>query len=121
MLYIIILAGVAALDLIIKHRIEKNYTKDKEKYIFGKAVKIHKYQNKGCFLGFMNRKTGVVRAVSLFLTLVCAVLFGVLLSKKGMSIKKQRLHLCWEELCPMNMTELKKAVSLITSVSICLF
>ena len=49
MLYIIILAGVAALDLIIKHRIERNYIKDKEKYIFGKAVKIHKYQNKGCF------------------------------------------------------------------------
>ena len=88
MLYIIILAGVAALDLIIKHRIERNYTKDKEKYIFGKAVKIHKYQNKGCFLGFMNKKTGIVRAASLLLTLVCAVLFGVLLSKKGMSAKK---------------------------------
>ena len=91
MLYIIILAGVAALDLIIKHRIERNYIKDKEKYIFGKAVKIHKYQNKGCFLGFMNKKTGIVRAASLLLTLVCAVLFGVLLSKKGMNAKKAAL------------------------------
>ena len=91
MLYIFIMAGVAALDLIIKHRIEKNYTKDKEKYIFGKAVKIHKYENKGCFLGFMNKNNGVVRAASLLLTLICALLFAAILSKKDMDVKKAAL------------------------------
>lgn len=93
MIFIIILAAAAILDLAVKNRIEKRYTKDSYKYILGGAVKIHRCENKGCFLGFMNKRSGIVRAVSLLITLFCALLFCVLLSKKGMNVKKAGLAL----------------------------
>lgn len=46
-------AGIFAADTCIKHYIDKNFSFDRKKYIFGKRILIHKYYNKGAVLNFL--------------------------------------------------------------------
>ncbi len=93
MIFIIILVNVAILDIAVKNLIEKHYTKKDSRYIPGGLVKIHRCENKGCFLGFMNKRAGMVRVISVVITLLCLLLLLIILPKKGMSVKKLGLAL----------------------------
>lgn len=93
MIYIIILALVAAVDLLIKNHIEFYYFKGKEKKIFHNLITITRYHNDGGFLNFMQNRKLFLKVASAILYVICFISFIILIVKKQDALKKLALAL----------------------------
>lgn len=93
MIYVIVIAIIAIADLLIKNSIERYYWNNKDRYIFGKFVKIHESHNTGGFMNFLENSFEWVKMLSGILLLIVAVIFGFLLPKKGKCLLKSALAL----------------------------
>ena len=75
MVYIILAAGIFLLELFMKNRTEKWKEEGKEKAIWGGALRIRKYHNRGAFLNTGEKVSGFVAflagANSLYYDFVC--------------------------------------------------
>ena len=93
MIYIGIAAAVFAVDFLVKSHIEKTKEMQKgEPILKGKALLV-RYHNKGAFLNLGEKKSLLMRALSVGLTAVVLVLFIGTLTKKGNGLLKTGLAL----------------------------
>lgn len=76
-------AGIFAIDTCIKRYIDKNFSFDREKYLFGKRILIQKYYNKGAVLNFLADFPKVMRGIHAGIFAVVAGMYVVLLKNKG--------------------------------------
>lgn len=70
---IIILAAVAAADLIIKNHIERRYTYEDKKSILGDMIVIQRSSNEGAFLGIFKKYK---KALKIIVGLLFVILLG---------------------------------------------
>lgn len=87
----ILAAGIFALDLMIKNKIEKTMEEGKEKSCCKGKLLVKRYHNKGAFLDLGAKKQGVVACLSLFLTLVMTVVFLTTFTFRGNAVLKAGL------------------------------
>lgn len=93
MVYILIAAAVAAVDLLIKKHIEITKSMHGEKPLPGGRVILRRYHNKGAFLNLGEQKSVLMRALSVGLTAAVLVLFVCTLTQKGCRLLKTGLSL----------------------------
>ena len=93
MLYILMIAAVAILDISIKSYIERYYWNKKDKYIFGKFVKLEYYHNRGGFLNVLQEKAKLLMNVSFAALGILMIVFVFLLGKKKKKLLKTGLAL----------------------------
>lgn len=93
MVYILIAAAVFAVDLLIKNHIELTKQMHEEKALPGGKVVLRRYHNEGAFLNLGEKKSALMRALSVGLTVAVFVLFVVTLTKKGNGLLKAGLAL----------------------------
>lgn len=93
MIYIIIIVLIAIGDILIKKHIEHSYQNNRNKYILGKFINIHKLHNRGGFLNFLESHSGILKIISSLILIVTAIVFGSLLPQKGNKLKKTGLAL----------------------------
>lgn len=83
MVYIILAAGIFLLELFMKNRTEKWKEEGKEKAIWGGALRIRKYHNRGAFLNTGEKVSGFVAFLSLVLTVCIMILFAAAQGRKA--------------------------------------
>lgn len=94
MIYILIIITIAVTDILVKNHIEKYYWNDNsDKFIAGHFIHIHKLHNYGGFLHSLQHHIKVLKVLSSILILIVATVFGMLLPRKGHSLKKLGLSL----------------------------
>lgn len=93
MIYTWIAALIFAVDIRIKKYIEETKEMHEQKPVLkGKAV-IQRYHNKGAFLNLGEKKSVLMRALSVGLTAAVLILFVCTLTKKGNGLLKAGLAL----------------------------
>lgn len=93
MIYIIIIAVIALADLFIKDYIERYYWNNRDRYIWGKFIRIHHLNNYGGFLNYLQDNFRLLKVLSTIIFICTAVCFGIIFPKKGMKLKKLGLSL----------------------------
>lgn len=89
--YALLAVAIFVTDFSIKNYIENHKKEGDCDSACGGKLLIRRYHNKGAFLDFGHKKSGIVRAVSLALTLFLTVLFLAVFSFKGNSFLKAGL------------------------------
>lgn len=84
----VLAAGIFALDLLLKNRIEKKLEEGEIKPFCKGRLLVRKYHNTGAFLDLGAKKQGVVACLSLFLTLCMTVVFLSTFTFRGNSTLK---------------------------------
>lgn len=85
---IIVLALIAAADIIIKNYIECHYTGKDEKYILAGAVVIQRSSNKGAFLGLFKRYKKFLKVMNCVLIIVIFIMYIAFFVMKKSTGKK---------------------------------
>lgn len=93
MVYILIAAAVFAGDLLVKNHMEKTKKMYEEEPVLGGRAVVRLYHNRGAFLNLGEKKSLLVRVLSVVLTAVIFVLFLGTLTKKGSGLLKAGLSL----------------------------
>lgn len=93
MVYILIAAAVAAADLLIKNHIELTKQMNGEAPFLGGRLILRRYHNEGAFLNLGEKKSALMRALSVGLTAAVLVLFVCTLTRKGGRLLKAGLAL----------------------------
>lgn len=91
MIYILIIAGIFAGDLLLKNHMEKRLEGGKEESLLGGKIILRKYHNTGVCLNVGERKQKAVAFLSLGLSLVAALVFLITLTRKGNGLLKAGL------------------------------
>lgn len=76
MIYFMMAAVFAAIDLLIKHRIEKKRKVGQDTELLKGKLVLHRSHNYGAFLNLGQRKPRVIQAVSLGLSTLLAFILG---------------------------------------------
>lgn len=93
MAYLAIIVSIFTGEFFMKEMVE-NYGKEGEKKLILKdKLFLTKYHNYGAALNFMEKRTGVVAAVSVILSILCTILFLITLTKGGKEPLKLSLAL----------------------------
>lgn len=87
----ILAAGIFALDLFLKNRIEEEMNEGEEKTFCKGRLLLRKYHNKGAFLDLGEKKRGVIACLSLGLTLFLSVVFLTVFRFRGNAATKAGL------------------------------
>lgn len=88
MIYIAVMAIVAAIDILAKNYIERYYWNMHDRYIFGGFVCITKSHNKGGFLNMLQNSAGIYRKITYALFVILLMLTALAFSrKKGTAVK----------------------------------
>ncbi|MDO4333717.1 MAG: signal peptidase II [Eubacteriales bacterium] len=93
MRYVLMAAGVSAVDLGIKNYIEKTKKMHEEKAALRGKLVIRRYHNKGAFLNLGEKRNLLMRALSVGLTAAVLVIFVCTLTRKGSALLKAGLSL----------------------------
>ena len=93
MIYILIIALIAGVDILIKNTMERYYWNAGDKYIFGKFIRIHKLHNKGGFLNILENHFTCLKSISGIILLLLAIVFVIVLPKQGKGLIKIGLAL----------------------------
>lgn len=93
MIYIVVIAIVAAIDILVKNYIERYYWNVRDRYIFGDFVCITKSHNKGGILNIFENSTEIFRKVTYVLLFIITLLFVLAFSKKRKAAVKMGLAL----------------------------
>lgn len=93
MKYILMTAGVSAVDLGIKNYIEKTKKMHEEKAVLRGKLVIRRYHNKGAFLNLGEKRNLLMRSLSVGLTAAVLVIFVCTLTRKGSALLKAGLSL----------------------------
>lgn len=93
MIYIVVIAIVAAIDILVKNYIERYYWNVRDRYIFGDFVCITKSHNKGGILNIFENSTEIFRKVTYVLLITITLLFVLAFSKKRNAAVKMGLAL----------------------------
>ncbi|MCR5282007.1 MAG: signal peptidase II [Lachnospiraceae bacterium] len=91
--WVITALGTAALDDRIKQHMEMQLPEEGIRPLAGGWLHLRKYHNKGAMLDLGSKKSGIVRAVSLCLTLLGLVLFVCAQRRAGRYLQKLGLSL----------------------------
>lgn len=91
MIYIGIIAAIAAAEAVIKQVREQNGSFGEHKPILAGKLYLTKYHNKGAFLNLGQKKPEFVRGLSAGLCLACTILFVLTLGMKGRRLLKAGL------------------------------
>lgn len=91
--YVLIAAGVLAVDLWIKEKIERNRKMHEEKAVFGGKLVIRRYHNRGAFLNLGEKNSALMRILSAGLTAAMLAVFLLTLTKRGRAPLKTGLSL----------------------------
>lgn len=91
MVYVLIAAAVFAVDLSIKNHVEKNRSMHEERPVMGGRVILRRYHNKGAFLNLGEKRSTLMRAVSVGLTAAMLVLFFCTFTQRGGRLLKTGL------------------------------
>ena len=83
MIALVLPAGICAADTCIKRYIDKDFSFDREKYLFGKRILIHKYYNKGAVLNFLADSPKVIRGIHAGIFVLVAGMYVFQLKNKG--------------------------------------
>lgn len=81
----ILAAGIFALDLFLKNRVEKTMEEGEEKPFCEGRLLLRRYHNKGAFLDLGGKRQGLVACLSLGLTLFLSVIFLTVFRFRGNS------------------------------------
>lgn len=88
MVYIVVIALVAVIDILAKNYIERYYWNTRDRYIFGGIACITKSHNKGGFLNLFENSADIFRKITYTLLIILTVLFALAFSKKkGAAVK----------------------------------
>jgi len=82
--------GIAATDYIIKKHRDENYGSS---YRINDHIAITTYHNKGAFLNLGEKKSGLVMAISIIITVILSLIFLFTLTLKGRWLLKMGLSL----------------------------
>jgi len=82
MVYLGIVGGIILIETIIKFLVEKLGAEKKKVPVFGGKLYLTKYHNRGAFLDFGAGKAGI-KIMSVFLTLICGIIFLFTLGNRG--------------------------------------
>lgn len=94
MIYLLIIAMITAIDILIKNHVERYYWNDNsERYLLGRFIRIHKLHNYGGFMHSLQNHVKLLKVLSASLILIVAIVLGLLLPKKGYTLKKIGLSL----------------------------
>lgn len=94
LIYILIIAAITAIDILIKNHIERYYLdENSEKYLLGRFIRIHKLHNYGGFMHSLQNHIKLLKLFSSVLIIIVAIILGILLPKKGHTLKKLGLSL----------------------------
>lgn len=93
MVYILMAAAVAAVDLLIKNHIELTKQMHEEAPLPGGRLILRRYHNRGAFLNLGEKKRVLMCALSVGLTAAVTVLFVCTLTRKGGRLLKAGLAL----------------------------
>jgi len=88
MIYVIIAASLALIDLLIKRIIQKKYKNDKTKLILNENVAIKKVRNEGFMTGAFKNKRKLIDFSSVLVLGGLLVLFFESIVEKGKDIRK---------------------------------
>ena len=80
---ILIVSGIFLGDLWIKNQIEKRMTEGETKRFCKDRILIRRYHNRGVMMSFLQKQQPVVAALSLTLTVIVTVLFGLSFGMRG--------------------------------------
>lgn len=80
--------AVFALDMVIKHDIDKNFPMGRKKRVLGNRVLIHKYYNKGAALNILEDFPGVLRGIHVGIFSCLAGVYVLLLGQRGKTLLK---------------------------------
>ena len=86
-----IAAGIFLLDEGVKNHVEDSETFDVPKPVLGGKVMLSRYHNRGAFLNAGEKKSALVRGMSVALTAAVLLLFIVSLGQKGNGLLKTGL------------------------------
>ncbi|MBQ7839629.1 MAG: signal peptidase II [Lachnospiraceae bacterium] len=93
MLYMLIAAGIFAGEYFLKNHIESTRKPGEESQALGGKIVIRRYHNRGAFLNLGEKKSALMRALSVGLTIAVLVLFICTLTRKGNGLLKAGLSL----------------------------
>ncbi|MBO5070750.1 MAG: signal peptidase II [Roseburia sp.] len=93
MLYLLIAAGVFALDFGIKHYIDKKYRIKEQHPCPKNKIILEKYYNDGAALGFLAKKPGLMRAIHTAMIVMAGIFFYILLRTPGKNLAKTGMAL----------------------------
>lgn len=93
MRYVLMAAGIPAVDLWIKSHIEKTKEMYEKKTVLHGKLVIRRYHNRGAFLNLGEDRSLVMRALSVGLTAAVLVIFVCTLTRKGNALLKTGLSL----------------------------
>lgn len=93
MVYVLMAAAVFAIDLLLKNHIEMTKVMHEEKPLLRGKLILRRYHNKGAFLNLGEKKSALMRALSVGLTAAAFVLFVCTLTSKGNGLLKAGLSL----------------------------
>lgn len=93
MIYIVLIIVIFSLEWMIKNHVEKHGDEKVNKPAFHNLILLTKFHNHGAFCGLGQKKSSIVKWVSILLTAVLTVLFVVTLGKCGKNLLKVGLSL----------------------------
>lgn len=76
-------AGLFALDTCIKHYVDRKFSFDRQRYLFGKHILVHKYYNKGAMLNLLEDFPKVMRGIHAGVFAVVAGIYVLFSRQKG--------------------------------------
>ncbi len=93
MIYILIVIAFVLMEHKIKNTMEKNHEIGERQEIFGGKIILRKHYNEGAFLNFMQEKKELLKTISCVSLGLLALLFILILPKKGKKLFKLGLSL----------------------------
>ena len=93
MIYITVIAAVAAIDILLKNYIERYYWNIRDKHIFGGFVCIGKVHNRGGILNILENSAEIFRKTTYVLFVIITLLFVLAFPKKRTPAVKMGLAL----------------------------
>ena len=88
---ILIVSGIFLGDLWIKNQIEKKMAEGETKCFCRDRILIRRHHNRGVMLNFLQKRQPVVAALSLVLTAIVTVLFGLSFGTRGNNLLRMGL------------------------------
>ena len=93
MMYIVLILFIFIIEWLIKNHVEKYGREEENRPALHNMILLTKFHNYGAFRGLGQKKTVVVKSISVFLTVVLTLLFVVTLGKMGKHPLKAGLSL----------------------------
>lgn len=93
MLYVLIAAGVFALDFGMKHFVDKKYRIKEQHPCLKRKIILEKYYNTGAALNFLEKKPGLMRGIHTVMIVMAGIYFYILLRTPGKKLAKTGMAL----------------------------